>query len=529
MKKIIIFVIAAVITTTIEAKKNEDPIIMSIAGKDVPLSEFIFMAKKDNSVDFANKQSVEAYVELFKNYKLKVTDAESLGLQKSEKFERELEDYKKQLQESFLTDKSGEDSVIHLIYDRMKYIPGFSCLVFRVPQRREIFPSDTVAPYNNAMSAYQRILNGETFDHVAESYRNTGGDSISYGVVSHVYPLQMVSTIDELVFTMKQGEITPPVRAVNGFYIIRLDTVIPNPGKIKVAHILIPVPTDSATSEEVMIAADHKADSIYKRIKAGDDFAELARMYSADSGSAKRGGEMPYFGLGDMVVPFEKTAYRLKNIGDISEPVRTRYGFHIIKLLDKNKFYTYEELASPIYETMKETERNFDLFKSFDNKMKERYNYKLYDEGYNELLELANTYHPFDTAFYYRGLRLDKPVVHIDTIDFPQYSLVDFSFRRPLSSKTLSTDYLNELLTFYVREIVTEMERGRIEKEYPEYNQLVKEYYDGILLFEISNKRVWSHPADKQDELEAEWMKELYEKYPVTINKKVLKNIKKYL
>jgi len=528
MKKIIIFVIAAVITTTIEAKKNEDPIIMSIAGKDVPLSEFIFMAKKDNSVDFANKQSVEAYVELFKNYKLKVTDAEALKVNESDRFKREFEDYKRQLQQSFLADKAGEDSAIHVIYERVKVIPAFTYIAFKLPDG-DILPADTVAPYNHAMEAYRRYQNGEPFDSICAYYKRYGGDSIASGSIERMYPLQMMKTIEDKVYALDSGEVSSPFRSLGAFHIVRIDRKTLDPGRVRVAHILTFFGDNTGEPTEAEIeAAHHKTDSLYQLLLDGEDFAEVAKKYSDDTISAPRGGALNYFGIGEMVEPFEKAAFSLA-VGEISKPVQTRYGFHIIKLLDYRKDVAFEEVAPVIAEKMKATERQFDLYHGFDQKMRAKHGYIFYPDAYADFEALANKYFPADTAFFNRAIKLDKTLLRLDTIDFVQLLFADFLYKNPTSAKTLSTDYMHEIYELFVRHIVTEMEREKLESDYPEYRNLVKEYYDGILLFEVSNKRVWSQPAEEQPKLEEEWIKELNEKYPVTINKKVLKQIKKYL
>ena len=115
MKKIVMLLISVVIITTIDAKGKKDPVVMTVAGNDILLSEFIYTAAKDKNVDFNNKKSVENYLELFKNYKLKVADAEALTISKAPKFIREMDSYKSQLQESFLMDKSKEDSALHVV------------------------------------------------------------------------------------------------------------------------------------------------------------------------------------------------------------------------------------------------------------------------------------------------------------------------------------------------------------------------------------------------------------------------------
>jgi peptidyl-prolyl cis-trans isomerase SurA len=230
-----------------------------------------------------------------------------------------------------------------------------------------------------------------------------------------------------------------------------------------------------------------------------------------------------------MVKPFEETAFAFKDTGEISKPVETRYGYHILKLLEKKPLVPFEEIESQIYQTMESSDYNFELFHGFDEKVKAKYNYKYYPEAYDELLALADNYFPTDTNFYKRGRVMDKTLVTIDTLVFPQYEFVEYLTRKPFSAKKYSKDFLNEVFAMFGRDIATELERRSLEKNNPEYNMLVKEYYDGILLFEVSNKRVWSRPAEEQEQLETEWLKELNEKYPVQINWKILKKLKKYL
>jgi peptidyl-prolyl cis-trans isomerase SurA len=529
MKRIGILFISLLVIATIDAKEKKDPVVMTVAGKEIPLSEFIYIAKKGNTVDFNDNKSVANYVELFKIYKLKVADAETLSIHETPKFEKELNDYVKQLQESYLSDKATEDSVVRIVYDRMKYIPGFKHILFYFPGG-EILPKDTVAVYEKAMAAYNRIKNGESFESVGESLANNSErKEVLYTAESHLYPLQMLKVLEDKIFSMNPGEISSPLRSMIGFHLFKLDRKIPNPGSVQVAHILTSFPPSSNLTDEEVEQFRLKSDSIYRRALAGEDFAELAKEYSNDTVSGKQGGMLPYFRLGEMVDSFEETAFAFEHVGEISAPVRTRYGFHILKLIDKKTEIPYEEAESRIYEFLKRTERNFDLSRGFEEKMKARYGYVLYPEAYAELQRLADEYFPIDTAFFYRGIEMTKPLIRLDTIDFRQNVFVDYMNRRPISEKTLSVDFMQDIFNMFVREIVTEMEREKLAQEYPEYNMIVKEYYDGILLFEISNKRVWSQPAEDQETLEAEWIKELNEKYPVTVNKKIIRKIKKYL
>jgi peptidyl-prolyl cis-trans isomerase SurA len=528
MKRTGMLFISLLIVTTIEAKEKKDPVVMTVAGKEVPLSEFIYIAKKGNNVDLKDKKSVENFVELFKIYKLKVADAEALSIQKSSKFDKELDDYRKQLQESYLSYKSAEDSAVRFVYERTKYIPGFKHILFYLPGG-EILPKDTAEAYVKAMDAYNRIKNGESFESVGESFaKDSLRKDVAYSVEKYVFPLQMLKVMEDKVFSMEAGETSAPLRSMLGFHLFKLDRKIPNPGKVQVAHILNAFPSANPTDDEVE-QTRQKSDSLYRQTLAGADFAELAKQYSSDTITGKRGGLLPYFGLGEMVDPFENAAFAIQDTGDVSAPVRTRYGFHILKLMDRKTEIPFEEMESRIYESMKRSERNFDLYRGFDGKMKIRHGYIFYPEAYAELQRLADEYFPTDTSFYYRGIEMAKPLARFDSITFMQNDFVDYMNRRPTSAKTLSIDFMQEIYDLFVREVLTEMEREKLESDYPEYKMVMKEYYDGILLFEVSNKRVWSYPADEQDRFEAEWIKELTEKYPVTINKKVIKKLRKYL
>ena len=539
MKKIVMLLILIVMVSNLEAKGTKDPIVMTVAGKDIPVSELVFMAKKDNTIDFNDRKSVEGYIDLFKNFKLKVADAEAKSIHEAPKFKRELENYKKQLQESFLSDKSGEKEAMRVVYERTKSLPGFKQILFRFA-KNELVSADTVAFYNMAMDAYRRIQSGESFESVGESLTkkpegeplaNDGAekkDSIFYSTVKYIFPLQVVKVLEDKVYSMEPGEVSMPFRSLGGFHLIKLEHKTPNPGKVRVAQILTKYPSNKPTEEEIE-ETYKKAESIYQKIKSGEDFTKMANEYSDDTISGKWGGLMPEFGLGDKVESMEKAAFELVNIGDISEPFQTHIGFHILMLVDKKTNMEFEDLESSIYGSMKDTERNFELYKRFEQKMKERHGYIFYPEAYAELERLADEYFPTDTNFYFRGMKMDKPLIRLDTLDFTQDIFADYIFNNRFSAKTYSKDFMKEIFDLFVREILTEMEREVLERDYPEFNMVVDSYYDGILLMEISSNRVWDHPKEEQDELEAEWIKELNMKYPVTMNKKVIKNIKKYI
>jgi peptidyl-prolyl cis-trans isomerase SurA len=198
----------------------------------------------------------------------------------------------------------------------------------------------------------------------------------------------------------------------------------------------------------------------------------------------------------------------------------------VIKLIDRKQDIPFEEKASSLYESMRQAEFVFDLYHGFIEKTKERHNFVFYPEAYAALQRMADDCYPLDTNFINRGVVMDETLFRIDTFSFPQYAFVEYMENSHRSTQIYSVDFLQDVFNYYVYEVVKEVEKRSIQSDYPEYDLTMKSYYDGTLLFEISNKRVWSRPPEDQARLEAEWVNELTEKFPVTIDWKVIKKIK---
>jgi peptidyl-prolyl cis-trans isomerase SurA len=196
-------------------------------------------------------------------------------------------------------------------------------------------------------------------------------------------------------------------------------------------------------------------------------------------------------------------------------------------LIEKQPRASFEQEKRNLMEVMSKGEHNFELYKAFDNRMRTAYKFVFYPEAYQELLELTAEYFPSDHKFYEKAKEMHKILFTLEDEKFAQGEFAYYMASQPFSTKTYGPDFMQEVFDLFIRELTTNAERTRIEEKYPEYKYLLQEYRDGILLFEISNNKVWSKPAEEQAALEAEWIKELKRKYPVEINKKALKRLKK--
>ncbi len=527
MRKIVVLCLWVALIATLEAKEKKEPVVMTVAGKDVTLSEFIYMAKKDNSVNFKNKKAVAEYVELFKNFKLKVADAEALEIHNLPAFLKELEKYTLQLQASFLSDKTGQDSAMLVIHNREKIRPVLKQIFFRYPEavlsRRQIFTKDTLELFLQANAAYTRIKNGESFEEVGQSFADQ--PDRYYFAIDYAYPFKFARDVEEFVYNMKPGDISRPVRSMLGFYLFKMEQIIPNPGKISVAHLITAFPSNNPSEEEID-ATRKRSEEVYQKALQGDDFSQLILTFSDDSTSAKK-DRIFEFGLGEILEPIEKAGFALENIGDISKPFQTVYGFHILKLMERKPVAPFEEVQGELFDVMISNDRIFDLYKSFEERMKVRHGYVFYPEAYRELELLADENFPIDSVFVYQGLEMEKILLKVGDDDFNQSLFVEYMYYKNLTRHIYTLDFMYDVFRFFVREILTEVEKRTLERDYPEYKLQLKEYYDGILLYDLSNKRVWSRAEEDQPRLETEWIKELNEKYPVKINWKVIRKIKK--
>lgn len=523
MKKFFVSALLFAVAVSAYANSASDSVAMTVAGKAISIDEFLFTAKKNGETDLSNKKSLESFVELFKIYKLKVADAEAEGLDKTESFKEELDKYKAQLTSDYLSDRPAEEKVLSDEYTRLNEVLDLTHILFFLPQ--ETVSKDTVAVYQQALAAYQRIQKGEDIMAVGAELAKKDSAHVGYEQVRSFFPMRTVKAFEDYVYQMPEGAVSMPIRTKFGFHIVKLNRRIPNPGRRQVSHILIPFVQDSITRTEE--ETYKQAEEVYQLAVSGKDFAELAKQYSSDKGSAQKGGRLPVFGLGEMVAEFEQAAFAIKNPGDISKPVKTRFGYHIIKLEKNLGVQPFEEIKKSWYRQMSQGEWNFALHKSFDDRMKKEYKFVFHPEAYAELQAICNDYFPTNPKFFEQAKDLDKELMRIDTISFAQNEFAAYIQQYPFSVKTYAGDFMQEVLDLCIHDILTNMERKNLTNKYPEFRLLLNEYRDGTLLFAISNQKIWNKPAEEQAKLEEDWIKELKEKYPVEINWKALKKAAK--
>ena len=523
MKKIVWLVAGWCLAFLAGASELPDSVVMTVAGEPVGVEEFVFMAQKNGQVDFSDDKSLREFVNLYRNFKLKVHEAEELGMGGGHNFREELDRYKAQLRHSLLSDPEAEEAYAKTIYDRGDTLLDVSQIVFRLPAR--YVSVDTLDASREAWAAYERIRSGEDFEALGKALADTAGGRIVVNHARGLMPMRTLKAFEEVAYALPEGGVSAPTRTSVGFHIIKVNARRPNPGLARVAHVLVACPADSSgTYREAMRA---KADSLYQALKGGADFAEVAKRYSDDPQSARVGGDLPAFGPGEMVAPFEEASFALREPGDLSGVVETSYGFHIIQLKSHLPRKGFEQEKTGLIRTMAQGERNFELYQAHDDTLKAVYGYEFYPEAYAELQALCDSVFPTDDAFYERAKAMERPLARIDGEAHPQKEFAYYLRVAPFSTKAYSGDFMREVYDLFVRDILTTIEKANFEKRHPEYDFLINEYREGMLLFNISERTLWNKPAAEQAEAERRWVDELAGKYPVEINWTLLEKLKK--
>ena len=477
-----------------QAQTSADQVLMTVAGKNITKSEFEAIYHKNNNKSAsADSKSLQDYLELFINFKLKVREAEELGLDTVAAFKNELEGYRKQLAAPYLTENEVNDMLLKEAYDRMKKDVRASHILIKCDAAA--LPKDTLIAYNKAIAARNRILKGEDFSKVARELSEDPSAKDNGGDLGYFTSMQMVYTFETAAFSAETNKVSMPVRTRFGYHIILKTDERPNQGQITVAHIMVKTPQkDAAVKDTSKTDPKAKIDEMYAKIKAGADFAEMAKQFSDDKGSAKKGGELPMFGTGRMVIEFEKAAFALKNDGDMSMPIQTQYGWHIIKRLSKKELGSFDELKPELKAKIGKDSRSQNGKESMIAKIKKQYNFKENLKLRDEFVKVMDTTF-FDAKWKHEAAaKLNKDALF--SIGEKTYSQKDFAmYLENHQSKRAKTDFtllVKDMYKEFVNESCLGYEESKLASKYPEFKALLQEYRDGILLFDLTDKNVWS-------------------------------------
>ena len=465
--------------------QTSDPVLMTINGKPVSKSEFEYIYNKNNTNNSLDKKTLDEYVELFINFKLKVEEAKKQGIDTTEAFISELSGYRSQLTRPYLTDPKVDEILLREAYERSKEDVDVSHILIRIPQNA--LPADTLKAWNEINTIWRR-LEHENFSRVAKEISQDESAEKNSGRLGWISVFRTVYPFESAAYNTAVGSYSKPIRTAFGYHIVKVHARRKTLGDVLVSHIMILTNKgDDVLNKRAKITID----SLYQRLTSGEDFGALARKYSQDKTTSSKNGELPWFGSGRMVPEFEKAAFALKNVGEISKPIQTNGGWHILKLLDKKGIASFDELKADLERKVKRDDRSKSGQHVFLAKLRNEYNYKLIPANLTEFYKLAASKKLTDSTFIVEATKLNKPIFSFASKNYSQIDFAKFLKENPVSEKSSPKEIIDEKLDEFVDQELLDYEDSQLENKYEDFRLLMQEYHDGILLFEVSNREVW--------------------------------------
>ena len=538
-------VLAVFLFTSIFYSQNgKDLILFKINESETTLEEFNRVYNKNiDLVENKNDNDYKSYLELFINYKLKLEEAYDLGYDKNEDYIKEFQKYKNQLLKGYLTDSESEERLIKEAYERTKKEVQVSHVLIRNSDQT----NDSIEIYNRLVDLRVPFLKKDIIEFVKQYNLDK---QLIVEDLGYFSAFKMIYEFENIAYDTEVGKVSLPFKTKFGYHILKVTDKRESLGDISVAHIMIYKNSSNAKT---------KISSILDSIKNGSSFESMAKLYSQDKRSAARGGLLNKFSAGQInSIPFENAAFSLKNIGDISDPVETKFGWHIIKLLSKNEIKSLEELKPSILSKIRRGARNKYISNSFNQFLDEKYDLSMDNIDYKFIIPLfKDSIIKNNWKINYNDPKFLEPLFSIKqkTI-FQKDFLIYVEKNQSLISSKDFQQIAVELFSRFFRNILLEEYKKDLEIENKEYNNILTEYREGLLMFNIMQDKVWSIGekdstalkefynqnikkynsfeknmgkiiADYQRLVENNWIKDLRQSNSIIINPKAIRKLKK--
>lgn len=494
MRKLVLLVLlTGFFTTPLFSQKKRD-VVVTIGKEKILTTDFrkIYERNNGNILDPAEKKNPEEYLDLYVNFKLKVLEAQAIGLDTSQAFIEELAGYRAELAAPYLTDISYNEKLVEETYQRMSNEVNASHILITFPQ--DPSPQDTLEAYRKILEVKAEVEKGLDFNQAATKHSQDPSAAQNNGNLGWFTVFQMVTPFEDAAYRTPVGKISEPVRTRFGYHLLKVHDIREAKGEIKVAHIMKMFPPD--ITPEVKQGMKKTIDSLYTLVQNGADFAELARNNSDDQRSAVNGGEMPFFGRSRMIPEFSEPAFALKKDGEVTQPVETDFGFHIIKRIELKSVPEFDAVKRELEERIKrDPERTTQSKEIFINKLKKEYsftsNQKLIDE------KIAKVSGWFTQA----NLNVPDNVSDSDVLftlagkNFIAQDWFAYLAKMPISAPENPRNVLEAQFAAWEEDAIIEFEDSRLEEKHPEFRSLMQEYHDGLLLFAVSEQKIWQQAS----------------------------------
>ncbi len=496
MKRILFLLLlttAGLLQTANAQNKPAEKKLFTFGKHYATLSEFERQFYKNNPEESITKDTARYYLDLFVNFKLKVQQAKDLGMDTASNFLAEMAQYKKQLAQPYMVDTSATEALIDEAYEHLKEEVKVSHIMVAVT--RDALPKDTLVAYNKAIELKKK-LKSESFDSVAYKHSEDPSAKNNFGSLGYFTAFDMIYPFETVAYNTKVGNTAGPFRTQFGYHIIKVYDRRPSRGKMKAAHLMLRL-NEGAKDDEIL-RAKQKADSIYAEIKSGKaTFEEMVAAYSDDVNTKGKGGDIGLIESTNRNFPliFRETLFKLPKDGAISTPVKTQYGFHIIKRLGHEKLAPKDSLYDDLKRKISnpKDERYGISKQAVVNRIKKEYGFKENHKNLEAFIAKTDSTLVFGRWIDGNHKDLNNNLFTIGDKTFTERDFSKFiELNQQTALKKTNKMIVEGLYKSFVEQKVWEYEENNLANKYDKYRYLIQEYNDGILLFNLSEKRVWN-------------------------------------
>ena len=521
----------------------ENNILFKVNDSLVYVDEFNRVYNKNiDLIDENNQKDFESYLELFINYKLKLAEAYDLGLQNDPKYKSELNKYVKQLQNTYLTDRETEDKFLREAYERTKYEVNVSHVLIRIDEN----DNDTIDVYNKLNNLRGPFLNSSINDFKNSNLEN---EELIIENLGYFSAFKMIYKFENMAYKTPVGEVSLPFRSRFGFHILKVNDKRSSLGEVTVGHIM---------TYKNKPNAYERITNILDSLNNGISFEYLAKKYSDDKNSSFKGGRLNPFSSGQInSIPFENAAFELGKKNNVSKPIETKYGWHIIKFYSKKNVQKFDEIKYELLNKLKKSSRFSIVSDSFYDFLMNRYGLNYQNNNLDYFISILD-------PSYFKGEwsipeSIDEEKTLIKILD-KNLKFIDFAtFLEDNQRKTSITPYqklISDRYKSFIKYNALEVYKNNLESENSDYKFVIKEYREGLLLFNLMQDKIWTVRdsdstklkmffsenknkytsfeedrgkvlGDFQQYQEELWINSLKSKHKLTINKRTVKRLKK--
>ena len=521
----------------------ENNILFKVNDSLVYVDEFNRVYNKNiDLIDENNQKDFESYLELFINYKLKLAEAYDLGLQNDPKYKSELNKYVKQLQNTYLTDRETEDKFLREAYERTKHEVNVSHVLIRIDEN----DNDTINVYNKLNALRGPFLNS-SIDDFKNSHQED--EELIIENLGYFSAFKMIYKFENMAYKTPVGEVSLPFRSRFGFHILKVNDKRSSLGEVTVGHIM---------TYKNKPNAYERISNILDSLNNGVSFEYLAKKYSDDKNSSFKGGRLNPFSSGQInSTPFENAAFELGKKNNISKPIETKYGWHIIKFYSKKNVQNFDEIKYELLNKLKKSSRFSIVSDSFYDFLMNRYGLSYQNNNLDYFISILD-------PSYFKGEwsipeSIQEEKILIKIFD-KNLKYIDFAtFLEDNQRKSSVTPYqklISDQYKSFIKYNALEIYKNNLESENSDYKFVIKEYREGLLLFNLMQDKIWTvrdsdstklkmffnENKNKYTSFEEErgkvigdfqqfqeelWINSLKSKHKLTLNKRTIKRLKK--